>query len=176
MVKRCLGSNHMSITDERANKAFAELQGIISGLYNKPLSPTLRKRVRREWRAVRCVQRLLRSRPDIVIRPIDKGKSFFIGSKTTMERKIQEYMDKTAAYQEIIDGHSPLAESLAIVQNLLDYLVTQKAITKERRDKLIPSSSRLELAHLYTLPKVHKVKCPSHLSIMCSIDNLCFVF
>ena len=66
-------------------------------------------------------------------------------------------MLKTQVYEEITNGHCPLADNLRAVQNVLDYLVKQKVITKAQRDKLLPNSNKLELAHLYTLPKVHTV-------------------
>ena len=156
-IKKCLDQNYMSITNERAKQTFSELERVIYNLYSKPLPRKLYQRARREYKRVQRLQQFLRSRPDIIVRPIDKGKGFYIGNTATIEYKTQEYMDKTEAYQEITSGRSPLADNLRAVQTVLDYLVTQKAITKKQRDKLLPNSNKLELAHLYTLPKVHKV-------------------
>jgi hypothetical protein len=157
-VKKCLNDNRMSITDERAKRAFPELERIIHDLYSKPLSGKLRRRACREYKRVKRLQQLLRSRPDIIICRIDKNPAFYIGNVATIAAKAQEYMDKTGAYQEITDGHCPLANNLRAVQTLLDYLVKQKAITKSQSDKLLPSLDKLELAHFHGLPKVHKVK------------------
>ena len=148
----------MSITDERAKQAFPELERIIHDLYSKPLSGKLRRRACREYKRVKRLQQLLRSRPDIIICRIDKNPAFYIGSAATIAAKAQEYMDKTGAYQEITDGHCPLANNLRAVQTLLDYLVKQKAITKSQSNELLPSLDKLELPHFYGLPKVHKVK------------------
>ena len=56
-VKECLGNNQMSITDERAKKAFAELEQIVSNLYSKPLSRNLGSGARKSLnrtRGIRC--------------------------------------------------------------------------------------------------------------------------
>ncbi|CAF0856088.1 unnamed protein product [Adineta steineri] len=159
-IKTCLGKNRMSISDERANKAFPELEKIIYDVYSKPLSRRLRRRAQREHRRVTSLQRLLRQRPDIMICRVDKSPGFYIGNAAIITGKVHEYMNNTAAYEEIIDGHCPLADNLRAVQNLLNYLVTQKAITKAQSDKLLPSLDKLELAHLHALTKVHKPDIP----------------
>jgi hypothetical protein len=157
-IKKCLDDNRMSITDERAKQAFSELECIIRNLYSKQLSPRLRRRAQLEYRAVKRLQQLLRQRPDIIICQMDKNPGFYIGKASTIAIKVQEYMATTKAYQEITDGHCPLADNLRATQTLLNYLLNQEAITKEQHDKLLPNLNKLELAHLHALPKVHKVK------------------
>ena len=162
-VKTCLDSNRMSITDERARLAFAELQRLMSELYSKPLSRALNQRAKSEFKRVKRIQQLLRNRPDICVCRIDKNPAFYIGSAATMAAKAHEYMATTEAYVEIPGHRSPLADNLRAVQVLLDYLVSQKAITKVQHDKLLPNLNTLELAHFHGLPKVHKVSSPSSL-------------
>ncbi|CAF4053490.1 unnamed protein product, partial [Adineta steineri] len=72
---------------------------------------------------VQYVQRLIRQRSDIVIRRTDKRKVFYIGKAVDFERKAEEYMLKTEAYEEIKNGRCPLADNLHAVQTLFDYLV-----------------------------------------------------
>ena len=52
-VKRCLDSNQMSITDERAKQSFSELERIIQDLYRKPLPRRLYRRTQREHKQVK---------------------------------------------------------------------------------------------------------------------------
>lgn len=156
-TKRCLNNNHTSATDQRAKQAFQELEQIIKDLYSKPLSSKLYRRARREHRIVKRLQRLLRSRPDIIVRRIDKGEGFYFGNKTTMEQKTEEYMKKTEAYQEVTKDHCRLVDILHSTETLLDYLLQKKVITKDRHRKLLPNVDKMELAYLYTLPKIHKV-------------------
>jgi hypothetical protein len=165
-IKNCLKNNLMSSSDQRAKLAFSDLRHMMSDLYSKPLSRKARQRARREFKRMKRLQRLLRSRPDIIICRIDKNPAFYIGSAAFIAAKAQEYMATTEAYQEIKDGHSPLADNLHAVQTLLTYLVNQKAITKKQQGKLLPKLKTLELAHFHGLPKVHKVRflCfPSHI-------------
>ena len=158
IVKKCLNDNQMSGSDDKAKSAFAELKSMMPDFYSKPLSRKLQRRALREHRRMKRLRRLLRSRPDVIICRIDKNPAFYLGSAATIAVKAQEYMDTTAAYQEIADGRSPLADTLHAVQTLLTYLVNQKAITEAQRDKLLPNLNRLELSHFHGLPKVHKVR------------------
>ncbi|CAF3264886.1 unnamed protein product [Rotaria sp. Silwood2] len=146
----------MSITDERAKQAFPELEQMIHDLYSKPLPVKLYRRARREYRKVKRLQKLLNRLPDIIIRRIDKGEGFYFGNKSIMEYKTVEYMNKTEAYQEVTTGRCPLSDILRSTEAVLDYLLKKKAISKAQRDKLLSNVNTLELAHLYTLPKVHK--------------------
>ncbi|CAF4733061.1 unnamed protein product [Rotaria sp. Silwood2] len=146
----------MSITDERAKQAFPELEPMIHDLYSKPLPVKLYRRARREYRKVKHLQKLLNRRPDIIIRRIDKGEGFYFGNKSIMEYNTEEYMNKTEAYQEVTTGRCPLSDILRSTEAVLDYLLKKKAISKAQRDKLLSNVNTLELAHLYTLPKMHK--------------------
>lgn len=156
-VKLCLGNNYTSVTDQRAKQAFLELEQIINNLYSTPLPSNLHRRARREHRIVKRLQKLLHSRPDIVVRRIDKGEGFYFGNKIIMEQKTKEYMDKTEAYQEVSENNCRLVDNLHSTATLLDYLLQKKAITKDHRQKLLPNVNKMELAYLYTLPKIHKV-------------------
>ena len=157
IAKECIGKHQMSISDERAKLAFRELEQMIQELYTKPLSRKLYRRARHEYHIVKRLQKLIRTQSDIIIRRIDKGEGFYLGRKTTMDMKTQEYMNKTEAYQVITTDQCPLMNILHSVENLLDYLLKNKAITSDRRKKLLPDVNKLELAYLYTLPKIHKV-------------------
>ena len=164
-VKKCLTDHLMSASDDRAKVAFSDLQRILSDLYAKQPSRKLYLRARREHRRMKRLQRLLRSRPDITTCRIDKNPAFYIRSTAVLAAKAQEYMTTTAAYQEIRDGRCPLADHLHAVRTLLDYLVSRKAITKDKQKKLLPDMGKLELAHFHGLPKVHKVRSSLRLSI-----------
>ncbi|CAF4741691.1 unnamed protein product [Rotaria socialis] len=153
IAKECIGKHQMSISDERAKVAFRELEQMIQELYTKPLS-------RKLYRIVKRLQKLIRTQSDIIIRRIDKGEGFYLGRKTTMDMKTQEYMNKTEAYQVITADQCPLMNILHSVENLLDYLLKNKAITQDRRKKLLSDVNKLELAYLYTLPKIHKAGIP----------------
>jgi hypothetical protein len=90
-----------------------------------------------------------------IIRPLDKSDDF--------ERKAQEYMLKTQAYEEITNGRCPLADNLCAVQTLLDSFINKNVLTKKQRDQLSPKLNKLELGHYHGLPKPHKVSVFSRL-------------
>ena len=156
-VKGCLKDNSIVVTDQRAKQAFDELEQIFNDCQSKKPSKKLQLRTQREYKTVQSIRRLLRQRSDIVIRRTDKSKVFYIGKASDFERKAQEYMLKTEAYQEIESGRCPLADNLRAVQTLLDYFVEKKTLTKKQLDQLTRQFNSLELGHYHGIPKPHKV-------------------
>ncbi|CAF5068660.1 unnamed protein product, partial [Rotaria sp. Silwood1] len=130
-IKKSLDSNQMSTKDDRAIRAFSELEQMIHQLYTKPLSPKLYRRARRENKNVKRLQKLLHRHPDVIVRRVDKGEGFYFGNKSTLASKTEEYMDQTEAYEQVIDGQCPLADILHTTIAVLDYLLKKKAITKD---------------------------------------------
>ena len=159
IVKSCLQDNNIFFADSRGKYAFSMLEQLIRDHYSKPIPKSLSNRAKYEYRIVRSIQSLLKRRPDIIIRRTDKSKVFYIGKLEDFERKSREYMEKTQAYEEIIDQHCPLSDNLRSVQTLLDFLMDRRALTKKQKKYLIPKLDKLELGHYHGLPKVHKVPC-----------------
>ena len=69
-----------------------------------------------------------------------------------------KYMIDTEAYQELTSGRCPLADNYEAVRSLLQELVKRKAINRDEHKMMLPKFDTLELAHLYFIPKVHKVR------------------
>lgn len=157
IVKSCLKDHNIFVSDPRAKHAFSTLERLIHDIYSKPLPKHLYRRALNEYRLLRSICRLLRRRPDVVVRGTDKSKVFYIGKAEDFERKAREYMMKSAAYEEMTTGRSPLADHLRAVQNLLDYLVSKHALTSKQAKYLLPKVDKLELGHFHGLPKPHKV-------------------
>ena len=132
IVKDCLNRNQMSLTDERAQRAFPELENLIRDIYSKPLSRHLRRRARCEHKIVKRLQQIIRQRSsELIICRVDKNPGFYIGKAATIVSKAQEYMTTTEAYKEISADQCPLAENFNAVTKLLNYLFEQQAITKK---------------------------------------------
>ncbi|CAF3432854.1 unnamed protein product [Rotaria socialis] len=167
IVKNCLKDHYIPITDIRAKQAFQELKCLLSELYSKSIPRKLTIRAKREYKIVRSIQQLLHCRTDIVIRRTDKSKVFYIGKAIDFERKSEEYMLKTEAYQEITNGRSPLSDILCAVQTLLENLVRQKSLTPKQRNQISPKLNQLELGHYHGLPKPHKPNTPLRPIIAC---------
>ena len=157
IIKTCLGDHGMFNSDIRVKLAFPELQHIFNEFKLQKISKKLGKRAQREYKTIQSIRRLLRARPDIIICRTDKTKTLYIGNTTTMTRKAYEYMTQTTAYEEITDGHCPLADILHALHTLLDFIVRTKGLTDKQHKKLLPNLNRLELAHYHGLPKTHKV-------------------
>ena len=91
---------------------------------------------------------LLCKRPDIVIRPPDKRKGFYLGNTADFERKAIKYMTDTEAYQELTSGRCPLADNYHAVRSLLQELLKRKAINRDQHKMMFPKFDTLEL-HIY---------------------------
>lgn len=156
-VKDCLKDHRIPIIDERTKQAFSALEHIFFELQSQKLSNKLLRRAQYEYKIVRNIQRLIRQRSDIVIRRTDKNKVFYIGKTADFERKAEEYMLKTEAYEEITNGRCPLTDNINAVKTLLNYLVMKKGLIQKQVDRLFPNSDNLELGHYHGLPKPHKV-------------------
>jgi len=167
VIKRCLQNNYMSITDERAKQAFTALKELLNKLYSKPISKTLLRKARRHLLVLQNLKRLLKDRPDIVIRRTDKCKVFYVGRVDDFTRKTEEYMSKTEAYEEMKINRSPLSDILQAIQTLLNYLFSKNVLNKKQCQYLSPNLNQVELAHYHGLPKPHKVI--SEMSLTCCI-------
>jgi len=106
---------------------------------------------------VRSIQRQLKT-SNVVIRKTDKSKVFHMGSEQDYHHKALEYMQKTNAYEEISSGINPCVDHLRTVLALIDPLLNKKTIDLELwKNDMRPNVETIELAHLYFIPKPHKV-------------------
>ena len=96
---------------------------------------------------------------NIIIRKTDKSKVFHLGRTEDYQKKSEEYMAKTQAYQclGIID---PLPDLIRRTNKYLLDLRLAKWITQKQYELLFIKSNEVELAHLYYLPKAHKPGTP----------------
>ncbi|CAF4036137.1 unnamed protein product, partial [Rotaria sordida] len=78
---------------------------------------------------------------NVTVRKSDKSKVFHLGKSEDYQKKSNEYMDRTQAYQ------------------CLD-LRLAKWITQKQYEQLYIKPNEVELAHLYYLPKAHKPGTP----------------
>ncbi|CAF2215847.1 unnamed protein product [Rotaria magnacalcarata] len=168
IVKNCLKDHCIPTTDTRVKQAFQELKHLLSELYSSPLPRSLAVCSQQEYKFVRSIQQLLHCRTDIVIRRRDKSKVFYIGKAIDFERKAEEYMLKTEAYQAITNGRSHLSDILCAVQTLLENLVRKQTLTSKQRNQISPKLNQLELGHYHGLPKPHKPNTPLRPIIACT--------
>ncbi|CAF4641818.1 unnamed protein product [Rotaria sp. Silwood2] len=144
-----------STTDTRAKEYFLAIQNLLQQLYMKPIPNKIARNAQYLSRMIKSMQRQLR-KANIAVGQTDKSKLFFFIDAQEYEEKIQNYMTKTNAYQEITSGICPLADNLHLVLLVLDHLSQRKEITSEQYKKMKPDLEKLELAHIYFNLKVHK--------------------
>ncbi|CAF1380449.1 unnamed protein product [Rotaria sp. Silwood1] len=115
-------------------------------------------RVHSELRLVQSIRRKLK-KAKLVLRPTDKSGVFHIGSMDDYERKAVEYREKTNAYIEL--SENPLQDIINKVTRLLNDLQLKKQIlVKKHYDKMMPDRQKVELSHMYYVPKAHKKYTP----------------
>lgn len=120
----------------------------------------MRVRAKREHKLIRSIHRHLHRYPQMILRRTDKSKVFHVGDANDYHTKVLQYMQETEAYEEITSGVSPLETNLQQVITVLNrlYKAEKPMITKKQYETMYPKEDNIELAHLYFLPKPHKVK------------------
>ena len=168
--KRGFNDNCVSATDQRAKDFFHSVENLLRRLYTAPLPRKLFVRAQYEHRMVKNIQRQLK-KSNIIIRQTDKSKVFHMGSAEDYHRKALKYMTGTNAYQEIPSGINPCLDHLRAVLALIDPLLQKNEIHLEQwKNTMRPDPKTIELAHLYFIPKPHKVSC------LKNIKHICFVY
>ena len=115
--------------------------------------------VRREQLTVRSIRNQLKlSTNQTILRRTDKSKVFHLGSSNDYEHKALMYMMKTQAYEEVEDARCPLQDNLSSVIEIVNRLLKVKAINRKQWSQMMPDENKVELGHLYFLPKPHKVR------------------
>ena len=150
--------NCVSITDQRATQFFASIETLLRQLHAKPLARRTLVRARYDHRMTTSIYGVLNKR-EIVLRRTDKSKVFHLGSAVSYRQKSFDYMLKTQAYQRIESGINPCMTHLREVLALVDPLLEKKrGIDLDLwKQNMRPNPARIELAHLYFIPKPHKV-------------------
>lgn len=156
--KNGFNQNCMLATDARSMEFFVAIKNLLRQLYTKKLSPRLFARARHDYQMVMSI-RYIQKKRNIVIQKTDKSKVFHLASAASYHEKALQYMAKTNAYKEIESGLNPCMDHLRQVLTLIDSLMKKKAINmKIWKQYMRPNVDTVELAHLYFLPKPHKVK------------------
>jgi hypothetical protein len=159
VITKCLTANCVSATDGRATLFMVSLKNLLRHLYTTRLPKKLACRAQQEYLLTKQIRHLVRAPCNrLVLRRTDKSKVFHLGSKDDYEAKAIAYMQKTCAYEEVKDGKCPLADNLSFVVTLLDRLLISKAISHQQWSAMMPKKDKIELGHLYFLPKPHKVR------------------
>ena len=155
-----LNNNCMSATDARANEFFDTLKNLLRQNYTKPLSPRLYARAKHDHRMIRSIRRI-RKKQNLIIQRTDKSKVFHVGTAASYHTKSIAYMAKTNAYKQIENNSNPCMQHFRRVITFLDPLLKKKAIDLTIWKRWMrPDVNIVELAHLYFLPKPHKIGTP----------------
>ena len=94
-----------------------------------------------------------------VIRRTDKSNVFHLGKSDDYRVKVQAYMTKTKAYQELGETN-PLESLVERTNSFLRDLLVNKHITQRHYEKLNVNKEEAKIAHLCFLPKTHKPRTP----------------
>jgi len=155
--KNGLINNSMSGSDQRANDFFAAVKNLFHRLYTTPLPPKLFARAQYEYRIIKSTQRQIK-KSNTVIRSTDKSKVLHLGSVHDYHQKVLQYMHETNAYREITSGINPCHEHVQKVLTVIDPMLKNGDINLQLwKQYMRPNASTTELAHLYFIPKPHKV-------------------
>ena len=95
-----------------------------------------------------------------ILRKTDKSKVFHLGNVEHYQKKSDEYMARTQAYC-CLGTEDPLPDLIRRTNKYLIDLRLIKWITQKQYEQLcLRQTDEVQLAHLYYLPKAHKVGTP----------------
>ncbi|CAF4843491.1 unnamed protein product, partial [Rotaria socialis] len=143
----------------QTNKSFDNLSSIIQSSQSSQSQVIIRQRKKKNYG--RIVKRLKYKihMANTILRKTDKSKVFHLGKVDHYQKKSEEYMDKTQAYQ-CLGAIDPLPDLIQRTNRYLLDLRLAKWITQKQYEQLSIKPNEVELAHLYYLPKVHKPGTP----------------
>ncbi|CAF2141364.1 unnamed protein product [Rotaria magnacalcarata] len=158
--KTGLTNNCISYSDQRVKEFFTAIENVLRRLYTTPLPSKLLARTQYEYRLIRSSRHHIK-KSNIIIRPTDKSKVLHLGSIHDYHRKALQYMSETNAYKEITSGINPCHNHLQMVLTLIDPMLKNKDINLQLwKQYMRPNEVTMELAHLYFIPKPHKIGTP----------------
>ena len=94
-----------------------------------------------------------------IVRKSDKSKVCHLGKVDDYEKRSEEYMVRTQSYK-CVGKDDPLLDLIQRTNKYLLNLRLAKWITQEQYEQLCINPNEVELAHLYYLPKPHKIGTP----------------
>ncbi|CAF4408824.1 unnamed protein product [Rotaria socialis] len=143
----------------QTNKSFDNLSSIIQSSQSSQSQTIIRPRKKKNYG--RIVKRLKYKihLANTILRKTDKSKVFHLGKVDHYQKKSEEYMDNTKAYQ-CLGTIDPLPDLIQRTNRYLLDLRLAKWITQKQYEQLSIKSNEVELAHLYYLPKAHKPGTP----------------
>ncbi|CAM4846981.1 unnamed protein product [Rotaria magnacalcarata] len=143
----------------QTNKSFDTLSSIIQSSQSSQSQVIIRPRKKKNYG--RIVKRLKYKihLANTVLRKTDKSKVFHLGKVEHYQKKSEEYMDNTKAYQ-CLGAIDPLPDLIQRTNKYLLDLRLAKWITQKQYEQLSIKPNEVELAHLYYLPKAHKLGTP----------------
>ena len=94
-----------------------------------------------------------------LLQKTDKSKVFHLGNIDDYRKKSDDYMSRTQAYR-CLGRTDPLPELIQRTNKYLLDLRLAKWISQKQYESLCVKPAEVELAHLYYLPKAHKVGTP----------------
>ncbi|CAF1391421.1 unnamed protein product [Rotaria sp. Silwood1] len=155
-----LTKNCISYSDPRAKDFFIAVENLIRRFYATPLPRKLFTRAQNEYRMIKSIQRQLK-KSNVILRITDKSKVFHLGSVYDYSQKALQYMHETNAYREITSGINPCQNHVQTVLALIDPMLKKREINREIwKQYMRPNVTTTELAHLYFIPKPHKIGTP----------------
>jgi hypothetical protein len=142
------------ITNPSLKQYSDHLRNYLNHCYFTPLSYKDQIQAQEQAHTIASIRKLIKTHK-LILRQVDKGNTFYIGSASTFEEKVQKYFTETNAFMEL--SYNPFNETLEKVIAILNRLCLEKLISKAQYKQMMPDGSKVELAHLYFNPKTHKV-------------------
>jgi hypothetical protein len=131
------------------------LLGHLRHSYNAPISYKDRLLANEQAHIAQSIRDTIK-RHKLILRVVDKGNNFYIGSAENFEQKVQTYFTDTNAFDQL--SENPFNEILNRITQVLKTLASKKLILQWQLKQMLPDPKKAELSHVYFNPKTHKVR------------------
>jgi len=135
-----------------------ELDLLLQKLHDTPLATRIKGKKKNYSHLIKRLKFKFKL-TNTILRKTDKSKVFHLGRYEDYQKRSDEYMDKTKAYN-CLGKHDPLPDLIQRTNQYLLQLRLAKWITQKQYEQLCVRPNEVELAHLYYLPKTHKPGIP----------------
>lgn len=136
------------------NQFGSSLQQQLENVYTAPIHHKDRLLAHQQASLAQSIRKKIKEK-QLVLRVVDKGSTFYIGSAEKLDEKAQKYFADTDAFEKV--SQNPFNSLMNRVRQKLEAMAKEKLIWQWQKNKMLPDPKSSELAHLYFNPKVHKV-------------------
>lgn len=159
-VVHLLNKCHVNIA--RSMEVERRINELFQHCFSVGPSTQLVERAIDEGKLVRSIRRSLKRNDLVLRRTADQTNTFYVTDACMFERKADEYLARTDAYERLLDvdehthGSNEMKEMVESMNAALEMLKTKKTLPADLVQTLLTNPNKVQLPRLYFLPDISK--------------------